>query len=203
VILDPALTPSAPFEVRAVSAMDAASHAVESYVSTRRNPLSQLFARHAWRLIEGSLSTALRDTADVGARGRMLLGAHFAGRSIEHSMLGAAHACANPLTARFGLTHGAAVGLMLPHVVRYNREQFDSLYAELEAVTPRSTAQPIDRRLEQFRAVCGLTESLRVAGIPEPALEQLAEDASKQWTANFNPRHVSVRELRMLYDAAY
>ena len=52
----------------------------------------------------------------------MLLGAHEAGIAIEQSMLGATHACANPLTARYGTTHGIAIAVMLPHVVRWNAE---------------------------------------------------------------------------------
>jgi alcohol dehydrogenase len=181
--------------------MDAASHAVESYVSTRRNPVSQLFAREAWRLIESSLEPALRDPSDPAPRGRMLLGAHFAGRAIEHSMLGAAHACANPLTARFGLAHGIAVALMLPHVVRFNREELGPLYDELEAVAAAQV--PTDRRLEQLRSVCGLPETLRAIGVPATALDQLAEEAASQWTANFNPRRVSRHDLRFLYESAY
>ncbi|HXV76886.1 MAG TPA: iron-containing alcohol dehydrogenase [Candidatus Polarisedimenticolaceae bacterium] len=202
VILDPSLTPSAPFEVRAVSAIDAASHATESYVSSRRNPVSQLFAREAWRLIDTSLERSLAESGDVGARGRMLLGAHFAGRSIEHSMLGAAHALANPLTARFGLTHGIAVGLMLPHVIRFNRDEVDGLYGELEAVSA-DAGEPIDRRLERFRRAGRLPATLGEVGVPLSALDQLAADAASQWTANFNPRRVGERELRVLYEAAY
>src|SRR5204863_541522 len=70
---------------------------------------------------------------DLEARGRMLLGAALAGLAIENSMLGAAHAAANPLTAHFRIVHGQAVGLMLPHVIRFNARQPESskVYSEL------------------------------------------------------------------------
>ena len=63
----------------------------------------------------------------------MLLGAHLAGGAIENSMLGATHALANPLSAHFNLTHGIAIGVMLPHVIRYNSEVVGPLYGEFAA----------------------------------------------------------------------
>src|SRR5687768_4721959 len=106
-LLDPELTLSAPRGVTASSGFDALAHAVESYVTTRRNPLSETFSREAWRLLEGAYERVLAEPDDIEARGRMMLGAHLAGAAIENSMLGAAHACANPLTARYDTEHGA------------------------------------------------------------------------------------------------
>ncbi len=204
VILDAALTSTAPREVIAVSAVDAASHAVESYVTTRRNPISQLFAREAWRLIESSLEAMLENPQDSAARGRMLLGSYFAGSAIEHSMLGAAHACANPLTTRFGVTHGIAVGLMLPHVVQFNRAVVGPLYEELEESVDRAGPRvDLERRIRQLRAAAGLPERLRDYPVPLDALDDLAADAEQQWTAKFNPRPVGQEELRQLYAAAH
>ena len=68
----------------------------------------------------GTTSACSTTPDDLAARGAMLLGAHEAGIAIEQSMLGATHACANPLTARYGTTHGVAIAVMLPHVVRWN-----------------------------------------------------------------------------------
>src|SRR5207244_5960450 len=106
-------------------------HAVESYVCTRRNPLSMMFAREAWRMLEANLEIVLRRPEDLQARGAMQLGAYFAGVAIENSMLGATHACANPLTAHYGVTHGIAIGILLPHVVRFNAAAVAELYQEL------------------------------------------------------------------------
>ena len=72
--------------------------------------------------MRGQLERVLREPDDLEARGAMLLGSHLAGLAIENSMLGAAHACANPLTAEYDITHGIAVALMLPHVVRWNAD---------------------------------------------------------------------------------
>src|SRR5262245_35197920 len=119
-ILDPEVTISQPPRVTAMTGIDALSHAVESYVTTKRNHVSQMFAREAWQLLEGNIEWVLRDPNDLDARGAMQMGAFLAGTAIENSMLVATHACANPLTAHYGLTHGLAIGILLPHVVRFN-----------------------------------------------------------------------------------
>src|SRR5215218_5481179 len=130
-LLDPELTLSVPRGVAASAGFDAVAHAVETYVSTRRNPLSEMFSREAWRLLEGSYERVLEEPEDLEARASMLLGAHLAGAAIENSMLGAAHACANPLTARYGTEHGAALAMLLPSVVRWNATAAGARYAEL------------------------------------------------------------------------
>ena len=204
VILDPTLLPSVPRSVAAATGLDAVSHAVESYVTRRRNPLSAMFAAEAWRLLDGSLETVLASRTDVDAWGRMLLGAHLAGAAIEHSMLGAAHACANPLTARFGVTHGLAVMLMLPHVMHYNAEVVGRLFDELLA---RSTAAgrlaTLQDRVTELRDAAGVPAALRDYDVPRDCLADMAEEAAAQWTAGFNPREVTGRELLQLYEAAY
>ncbi|MDA1190112.1 MAG: iron-containing alcohol dehydrogenase, partial [Candidatus Poribacteria bacterium] len=96
VILDPTLLITTPKRVAAPTGMDAIAHAVESYVCARRNPISQMFGREAWRLLDAGFEAALGDPQDIEAQGRMLVGAHLAGAAIENSMLGAAHASANP-----------------------------------------------------------------------------------------------------------
>jgi len=193
VILDPRLAASAPRNVAATAGIDAVSHAVESHVTARGNAVSQMLSREAWRLLSASLETSLDSPEDLGSVGDTLLGAHLAGAAIEASMLGAAHACANPLTARFGVVHGVAVGLMLPHVVRFNGEE---RYRDL-------FVGPLASRIEELRAAAGLPERLRDCGVDAASLPLLAEEASHQWTASFNPRPVDAAALLSLYEAAF
>src|SRR5262245_54971994 len=134
-ILDPEVTISQPPRVTAMTGIDALSHAVESYVTTKRNHVSQMFAREAWQLLEGNIEWVLRDPNDLDARGAMQMGAFLAGTAIENSMLVATHACANPLTAHYGLTHGLAIGILLPHVVRFNAVAVGELYRDLAEVS--------------------------------------------------------------------
>lgn len=201
VILDPALLESVPRNVAAATGLDAISHAVESHVTARRNSVSQMFSREAWRLLEQSFEIFLADPSDSTARSQMLLGAHLAGAAIENSMLGAAHACANPLTARYGIPHGVAVGLMLTHVIQLNSQVVDHLYRDLQ----RSASEPVSvgERIRSLREVAGLPTQLREYPISRENLPRLAQEASTQWTAQFNPRPVNESDLLGLYEAAY
>ena len=133
-MLDPELTVTAPPTVTAAAGIDAVSHAVETWVTTRRSPLSDVFAREAWRLLSGGFVRVITTPEDIEARGAMQLGAFYAGLAIEQSMLGATHACANPLTRRYGTVHGVAISLLLPHVVRWNSRVAADRYAELAGV---------------------------------------------------------------------
>jgi alcohol dehydrogenase len=204
VVLDPELTATVPRSVASVSGIDAISHAVESYVSTRSNPISRPFAQEAWHILERYLPTALRSPGDALARGRVQIGALLAGAAIEHSMLGAAHACANPLTSRCGVAHGIAVGLMLPPAVRFNVPEVGELYGDLHRGTAaQSRGVGLYDRILELRALAGLPESLRDCGVPKNILPRLAAEAAEQWTAGFNPRPVAQPELLELYESAY
>ncbi len=204
VILDPELTVTQSRSTTAVTGIDALSHAVESYVTRTRNPVSQLFAREAWVRLEGSFETVLERPDDLGARGEMLLGSHLAGLAIELSMLGAAHACANPLTAEHRVPHGIAVALMLPHVMRFNAREVGPLYDELRASgSPAGGGRPLFERVEALRRAAGLPEHLREFDVGRDGLTELAEQAAREWTAGHNPRPVTARDLLELYEAAF
>ncbi len=208
-ILDPELTISQPERVTAVTGMDALTHAVESFVCTRRNPMSQMLSREAWRLLESNFERVLRCPDDLEARGKMQLGANLAGMAIENAMLGAAHACANPLTAHYGITHGIAVGILLPHVIRFNTEAVGALYSDLAhevGLVNGDTSvagEVVARRVAQLLDAAELPTRLRDCGVSPGIFPVLADEAAQQWTGKFNPRPVSETELHSLYESAY
>lgn len=207
-ILDPELTVSQPREVAALAGYDAISHAVESYVTQRRTPISDLFARHAWQLLASHFERVLTAPDDIDARGAMLVGAHQAGVAIEQSMLGATHACANPLTSRYGTPHGAAIAIMLPHVVRWNADYVDDRYADLvralgRVAEPATAGEHLAHHLEHLARSAGLATTLRQIGVPRESFSALAADAAKQWTGTFNPRPFDEAAARELYQRAY
>jgi alcohol dehydrogenase len=211
-LLDPMLTVSQPRRVAACTGIDAIAHAVETAVTRRRNELSQLYSREAFRLTVNHLPRVLDAPDDLEARARMLLGAAFAGTAIENSMLGAAHSAANPLTAHFGVVHGQAVGMMLPHVVRCNAEQPDirQAYRELAVVaglahpeaSVEEAAAALVSRLEETLALAGMPRSLAACGVREEAIPMLSAEAAAQWTAQFNPRELKAEDFEALYRAA-
>ncbi len=197
-LLDPDLMRTAPRRVAAAAGIDAVAHAVETAGTRARNAASLECSREAWARLDGQLERWLGDPRDEEARPLMLIAAHLAGIAIELSMLGAAHASANPLTARYGITHGFAVGVMLPHVVRYNTVSGDNPYAALDENPCR-----LVERIETLLAAAHIHRRLRDHGVPEADLPELAKLAAKQWTAGFNPRPVDVHDLFTIYQAAW
>jgi alcohol dehydrogenase len=226
-LLDPELTVSQPQHVTACTGIDALAHALEAAVTRRRNALSVMLAREAFRLTFGHLERVLEAPDDLQARAQMQLGAALAGMAIEQSMLGAAHAAANPLTARFDVVHGRAVGVMLPHVIAFNAADpaARATYVELAnlagvGVDHRSweidngpaadgrrpaaeeSVAALTARVSDLLQVARIPASLPDHGVPASAIPELAVEAAAQWTAGHNPRSVTAPEFEVLYQAA-
>jgi alcohol dehydrogenase len=134
---------------------------------------------------------------DLAAREAMLVGAYLAGAAVERSMLGATHACANPLTARYGTTHGVAIALLLRHVVGWN--------AADPAVAARyaALASNLADRVAALASAGGFPPGLADAGAATDHLDTLAEEAAAQWTGTFNPRPFDARGAREIYERAW
>jgi alcohol dehydrogenase len=210
-LLDPRLTLTQPARVTALTGIDALAHALETFVTTKRSPVSMAFSREAFRLLAENFGRVLQEPDNLEARSGMQLGACFAGLAIENSMLGAAHALANPLTAAHGVIHGQAVGLMLPHVIRFNGEQFENWYQDLLVSTAGHSALPAPSSgvsgladfVHSLVGLAGLVQRLADLGIHQTELPELAADAAKQWTGTFNPRPVGQAELLHIYQQAF
>jgi alcohol dehydrogenase class IV len=207
-LLDPEVTLTAPRHVTALAGFDAIAHAVETAATTRRTPLSDVFSQHAWQLLVEAFERVLLYPGDLEARASMTIGAHLAGAAIEQSMLGAAHACANPLTARYNIAHGLALAILLPHVVRWNATVANDRYACLlgsprRRVRDEDAAESLARRLEDLAGAGGLRVSLSDSGVDEAALPELAAQAAQQWTGTFNPRPFDAAGALEIYRSAF
>ena len=212
-ILDPLLTVTQPRQVAACTGIDAVAHAVETAVTRKRNALSWLYSREAFRLTAMNLDDVFQQPDNLEARAAMQLGAAFAGTAIENSMLGAAHSAANPLTAHFGVIHGQAVGIMLPHVVRFNAQQPEvaTIYAELAKLAGlvdwrdrvEQAVEGLIAQLESLLRAAQMPPSLAALNIPPSRLPELAEEAAGQWTAQFNPRAITASDFEAIYAAAF
>jgi alcohol dehydrogenase len=166
-----------------------------------------MYAREAWRLLDANYQRVIANPGDRAARAAMQLGAHLSGAAIELSMLGAAHACANPLTARYGTIHGIAVAVMLPHVLRWNAQVVGDRYADLLGASshpaPQASAERLALRLEQLAAAGGLPRGLQGLGVVDDGFGELAHAAAAQMTGRFNPRPFDAAAARDLYVRAY
>lgn len=218
-ILDPHLTRTQPRRVTALTGIDALTHALESFVTTKRNAISDCYAREAWTLLSRGFPRVIEDPNDLHARSQMQLGAAFAGMAIEASMLGAAHALANPLTAFLDVPHGQAVGIMMPHVVRFNAPEVDARYRELVHLLPETTStdlrnpsESLALRFQSWLELASLSCRLRDLPAwstksanydsPDALIDAMSQMAAKQWTGAFNPRTPSQSDFAMLYHEA-
>lgn len=197
-VLDPQLTLTQPRRVTAVTGIDAIAHALETAVCRKRSSLSLHYSRLSFGLLNRAFERVMEDGADLGARARMQLGAAYAGTAIENSMLGLAHALANPLSAHFGLVHGEAIGVLLPHVIRFNSQvnEISDIYLGLGRGR-------LAHRIEELREMAGLPTRLSAVGVDSGMIALLAVEAGAQWTAGFNPRTATSEELEAIYRAAF
>ena len=232
-LLDPELTATQPRSVAVLTGLDALSHALESAVTTKRNALSAPYAEAAFRHLATALERVIAGTAMLEDRGHMQLGAALAGLAIENSMLGAAHAAANPLTARHGIVHGHAVALMLPHVMRFNAADpaVAAIYARLAKLLPSpGVPVPVGPQLAEaalapddptkvrpynhgvaedasrlIEWVAAIVARRALPPLPSAAMDfaALADDATRQWTGKFNPRPLQAADFVALYRRAF
>ena len=205
-ILDPDLTVSMPHRVAVLTALDALAHSLETAVSTRRNSFSSAYSREAFLHISLAIEPVLKGEASASERNAMLMGSAFAGLAIENSMLGAAHASANPLTASCGLAHGHAVALMLPHVIGLNEEAPEASETYAHYGTLLSSCRGVDwgvrAWIEHLLTVANLSP-LAQCGVDPGVFPELAEDATRQWTGQFNPRSMKRDDFAVLYQSAF
>lgn len=211
-ILDPALTTGLPRHISAATGIDAIVHAIEAFTSARlKNPMSDMLAREALRLLSANLLTSCEAPQDLSGRAAMMLGAHLAGVAFANAPVAGVHALAYPLGTRFHVPHGLSNALMLPHVMRFNMPAAASLYAEIAPIVAPSlassngsaAAEGLVAALTDMVAATGLALRLRDVGVAEEDLDTLAADAMLQDRLLLNnPRPISVDDARSLYEAA-
>jgi alcohol dehydrogenase class IV len=211
-LLDAELTVGLPRPVTAATGMDAMVHAIEAYTSAhRKNPLSDMLAREALRLLAGNLLRACEEPGDLDARGAMLLGAHLAGVAFANAPVAGVHALAYPLGGHFHVPHGLSNALMLAEVLGHNMSAAMTSYAELgtlldPALAEQGTqaqARGLVERLADLSRKSGLPQRLREVGVASGDLDMLAREAMKQERLLVNnPCPISEADARRLYEAA-
>jgi alcohol dehydrogenase class IV len=211
-VLDPELTVGLPRDVTAATGIDAMVHAIEAYTSARRkNPVSDMLAREALRLLSQNLLTACERPEDRPARANMLLGAHYAGVAFDNAPVAGVHALAYPLGGHFHVPHGLSNALVLTHVLGHNMPAAMADYAELAlmlepglaAVGTQARAQAFVERLAELIRATGLPRRLSEVGVGHEHLDLLAAEAMKQERLLVNnPCPISEADARRLYEAA-
>ncbi|HLA33060.1 MAG TPA: iron-containing alcohol dehydrogenase [Pseudomonas sp.] len=213
-LLDAELTLGLPPAVSAATGIDAMVHAIEAYTSKlKKNPLSDLLAREALRLLAANLDEVVHNGGNREARQAMLLGSCLAGQAFANAPVAAVHALAYPLGGHLHIPHGLSNALVLPHVLGFNASVAAPLYAELaplvlgDRLRPGSTLQQTEQligALADFSVRSGLPTRLRDAGVPQALLPTLARDAMLQQRLLVNnPREMSEAHALAIYQLAY
>jgi alcohol dehydrogenase len=204
IVLDPELSLDVPDVAARAAAIIAVGRAVEAWVTSSRNPISDLFAGEAWRHLAASYLRVAMGPADAEAIGQLQLGAFLSDVAASRSGLGALDACARPLKARTEVGLGPVFAILLPEVVKWNTRVVADRYAELSAAGGQARRpEALIARLEDFVTAGGFPERLAQAGIPERDLPSLAERAAAEPSASANPRKFDVAGALELYAATY
>lgn len=213
-LLDPALTLGLPADVTAATGIDAMVHAIEAYTGRHaKNPVSDMLAIEALKLLTTNIETACFDGRNMLAREAMLRGSMLAGQAFANSPVGAIHALAYPLGGIYHIPHGLSNALVMPYVMQFNLEAAAPLYAQLadalniERGPENSTegrAQQFIDYLEALAVKVKAPRKLREIGIAKEATGELAAAAMLQTRLLVNnPKELALADAQRIYDAAW
>ena len=211
-ILDPALTLSLPPSVTAATGIDAFTHALEAFVSTQANAISDMYALEAMDLISRNLAVAYANGANLEARSSMLLGSLLGGKALATAGVGLVHAMAYPLGGMFNTAHGLANAVLLPYVVEYNiignPEKFTTIAQimgyDTDGLPIRNAAELAVEAIHQLNADVGIPGSLSALNIPADKIPEMAKIAlTVTRPVENNPRKPTLEEVIAVYEAAF
>ena len=208
-MLDPELTVKLPPKITAFTAMDAMTHAIEAITTSSANPISDALGLHAVRIITKYLPEVMKNPENVEARGYLLIASNMAGMSFINAFTGGVHATAHALGALYGIPHGLANSIMLPHLMGYNLEEkpdrfvlvADAMGVNVEGMTPDQAAKAAVRAVKDLQKSVGLTQTLKDFGVPEgrDALQPLIDLAMGDSQLPYNPRDLEEDDVYNLY----
>lgn len=208
VILDATLTIGLPKPITAATGMDAFIHALESYISTKANPVSDMFAMESMRLIGANLVEAYQNGESLPARQAMLMGSMYGGLALTAAGTAAVHALAYPLGGMFNITHGVANSMLLPHVMAFNLDAIVERLAKVAHAlqiarhddSDQAAADKLLARLREWTAVLEIPQDLRQFGVSEEHLEPLAIAAAKvKRLLGNNPKVLGHEDIKAIY----
>jgi alcohol dehydrogenase len=211
-ILDPNMTIGMPKSLTATTGMDALSHCIEAIHSLQSEPIADALAFHGIRMIRKFLPKALENGTDIMARGQMLIAASMAGAAFSNAQVGVVHALAHCIGARFGVPHGIANSILLPHCILYNLDACPDRYSQIaEAMGKEVIGMELLKAGEQaaialweFTKAIGMPQTLREVNVEESGLEQCAHDALMDGSIVYNPKPIfDPNEILNIYQKAF
>lgn len=216
-ILDSEMTVTLPKKATASTGIDALCHAIESYTCMQKNPISDLYAKTAIKLITENLVNAVENGKDKQVRLAMANASLMAGIAFSNSMVGLVHAIAHSLGAVCHIPHGDAVAIVLPYVMEYNLDKLKNEYAELliyiiseeEYVNTKKekraerTIEEIKKMIAKLNTIAGLPAKLRDAKVVKDDFEKVAKIAINDGAVIVNPKAVKEQDIIKVLEKAY
>ncbi|OXI28982.1 alcohol dehydrogenase [Burkholderia sp. AU16741] len=208
VILDAELTLGLPKPITAATGMDAFVHALESYISTKANPISDMYAMESMRLIGANIVEAYENGQSLKAREAMMLGSMYGGLALTAAGTAAVHALAYPLGGMFNVTHGVANAMLLPHVMAFNLDAIEGRLSNVaraldlasNADTDAVAARTLIDKMEEWTAAVDIPQDLRKFGVSDEHLDALAVAASKvKRLLGNNPKALTLDDMKSIY----
>lgn len=209
-LIDPlTLTTMDPF-LTACTGIDAMVHAIEAYVSNAQSAVTDLHALEAIRLVKGHLLDCIIDSADVEARGKLMLASLEAGLAFSNASLGAVHAMAHSLGGLLDLPHGQCNAVLLQHVVAFNHaaapERFgrvgEALGLTIHGMTTQQQKTAVISEINRLREEVGVYHTLSQMGVSRSDIPQLAKNALNDACMVTNPRRPNQRDIEVIYEEA-
>ena len=219
-VLDPRMTVSMPPKITAATGMDALTHAVEAFIGTQKNPISDSFAAAAMELIRNNIVAAVKDGGNKDVRLAMANASMLAGLAFSNSMVGIVHATAHATGGVCHVPHGVANSILLPYGLEFyigksqkTKEYIESLLLHVAGPEVYVQTPPAERAAKAVMAIrnitgelnklCGLPVRLSEAGVTEDKLESIAKTALNDGALSFSPVEVSFEEALGVLKAAY
>ncbi|MEH7419113.1 iron-containing alcohol dehydrogenase [Neobacillus drentensis] len=208
VILDPVLTLKLPKPITAATGMDAFTHSLESFISTKANPISDMFALESIRLISSSIVEAYQNGESVEAREKMLVGSMYGGMALTSAGTAAVHALAYPLGGKYKIPHGVANSMLLPHVMKFNMDEITdrlALVAEpmgirAQGLSNVELAEKVVDQIIEWTRVLEIPQDLKSYGVREEELPEISVSASQVTRLlNNNPKKLSLADIEAIY----
>ena len=207
-ILDPMLTLSMPASLTANTGVDALSHAIESYVCTKANPVSDILALESIRLIAEALPGAVSQPENIEVRKKMLFASSIAGIALTSSGAGIIHGMGYSITLYYGAPHGLANALLMPEAMEFNLVANPSKYKNIAAAMGKKVEGLLEKDAARLSVVAvrelsekiGIPRGLKEIGVKEESLAGFAETVGKnERVLSLNPRRPSTKEIEEIY----
>ncbi|KAA8734947.1 iron-containing alcohol dehydrogenase [Acinetobacter qingfengensis] len=203
---DPRLMVAKPAGLTAATGMDALTHAVEAYVSTAANPITDACAEKAIRMIQQWLRQAVANGENIEAREAMSYAQYLAGMAFNNASLGYVHAMAHQLGGFYNLPHGICNAILLPHVCEFNLIACPERYADIaefmgvdtSKLTTTQAAQAAIAAIRELSESISIPTGLNILGVKTEDFDIMATNAQKDACMLTNPRkanHAQVVEI--------